>query len=25
MAIEWEKFVPQIVEEAGLLPRPALN
>jgi methylenetetrahydrofolate reductase (NADPH) len=25
MAIEWEKFVPQIVEEAGLLPRPVLN
>jgi methylenetetrahydrofolate reductase (NADPH) len=25
MAIEWEKMVPQIVEEAGLLPRPALN
>ncbi|MCF7790761.1 MAG: methylenetetrahydrofolate reductase [Victivallales bacterium] len=24
MAIEWEKKVPQIVEEAGLLPRPEL-
>ncbi len=24
MAIEWEDAVPQIVEEAGLLPRPAL-
>jgi methylenetetrahydrofolate reductase (NADPH) len=22
MAIEWEKMVPRIVEEAGLLPRP---
>ncbi len=25
MAIEWEKFVPQIVQEAGLLPRPVFN
>jgi methylenetetrahydrofolate reductase (NADPH) len=25
MAIEWEKMVPQIVQEAGLLPRPVLN
>jgi methylenetetrahydrofolate reductase (NADPH) len=24
MAIEWEEAVPQMVEEAGLLPRPAL-
>lgn len=24
MAIEWEKMVPQIVEKAGLFPRPAL-
>jgi methylenetetrahydrofolate reductase (NADPH) len=22
MAIEWEEVIPQIVEEAGLLPRP---
>jgi methylenetetrahydrofolate reductase (NADPH) len=24
MAIEWEEVVPQIVEEAGLLPRPTV-
>jgi methylenetetrahydrofolate reductase (NADPH) len=24
MAIEWEKRVPEIVEKAGLLPRPTL-
>jgi methylenetetrahydrofolate reductase (NADPH) len=24
MAIEWEKMVPRIVEEAGLLPRPVM-
>jgi methylenetetrahydrofolate reductase (NADPH) len=23
MAIEWEEIVPEIVERAGLLPRPA--
>ncbi|MEE9603031.1 MAG: methylenetetrahydrofolate reductase, partial [Thermoguttaceae bacterium] len=25
MAIEWEKRVPEIVEKAGLLPRPVFN
>ena len=25
MAIEWEEVVPQLVEEAGLLPRPVVN
>jgi methylenetetrahydrofolate reductase (NADPH) len=25
MAIEWEKRVPEIVERAGLLPRPAVD
>jgi methylenetetrahydrofolate reductase (NADPH) len=25
MAIEWEKKVPEIVERAGLLPRPAVE
>jgi hypothetical protein len=24
MAIEWEEIVPEIVERAGLLPRPNL-
>ena len=24
MAIEWEKMVPRIVEQAGLLPRPVM-
>jgi methylenetetrahydrofolate reductase (NADPH) len=24
MAIEWEQKVPEIVEKAGLLPRPAV-
>jgi methylenetetrahydrofolate reductase (NADPH) len=25
MAIEWEEKVPEIVEAAGLYPRPELN
>jgi len=25
MAIEWEQKVPEIVERAGLLPRPSLS
>jgi methylenetetrahydrofolate reductase (NADPH) len=25
MAIEWEEKVPEIVEAAGLYPRPSLN
>jgi hypothetical protein len=25
MAIEWEEVVGEIVERAGLLPRPSLN
>jgi len=24
MAVEWEEAVPEIVEAAGLMPRPAL-
>jgi len=25
MAIEWEEVVPEIVEQAGLLPRPQFS
>jgi len=25
MAIEWEQMVPEIVERAGLLPRPTID